>query len=250
MPIWTRGWGWFAPRMRSASGGLKAAFVALGLLAAFCYVFFGLLIFDAGYWALGKIARTQADRRLRVGVPIALVAVYLLVLVAAGSTAPKTSAEATPGPVVTASVTSQPSAVAATASPAAPTVAATAMPTTAPTEPPATPTPTAPPATPEVTAAPSLTVTITGLPPSVAHGANATLSAHTSPSASCTPMVVYASGNASTSTSLVTKTANSSGNVTWTWKVGSNTGPGTSTATVTCTLGSDSNSASKDFEVT
>jgi hypothetical protein len=119
-----------------------------------------------------------------------------------------------------------------------------------------TPAPTAhvtvPPETPVVTApAASLSVSITALPASVAHGANATLGALTSPGATCSASVTYASGTVSSAAGLQTHpVADSSGTVSWTWKVGSNTGPGTSHAYVTCSLSGDSASAGKDFAVT
>ena len=96
----------------------------------------------------------------------------------------------------------------------------------------------------------SLSVTITSLPASVAHGANATMTAQTSPGASCNPTVTYASGTASNSTTLVAKPSNGSGDVSWTWKVGPNTGPGTSYASVTCTLNGVSGTDTKTFDVT
>ena len=132
--------------------------------------------------------------------------------------------------------------------------AATAAPTTAVTAPPkTTPPKTAPPATPIVTSPPvaSLSVHITSLPASVSHGANATLVAVTSPGATCSASVTYASGTVSTAAGLQTQpVAGSSGSVSWTWKVGSSTKPGTSTATVTCSLGGASASSSQTFEVT
>ena len=74
MPIGSRCWRWFEPRLRSGSTGMKAGLAALFVCAAFVYVFLGPLVFDASYWVLGKAARVQADRRLRVGVSVAFVA--------------------------------------------------------------------------------------------------------------------------------------------------------------------------------
>lgn len=125
-----------------------------------------------------------------------------------------------------------------------PTASATAAPTAHVTSPPAPPVVTAPPPA-------SLSVTITSLPASVGHGANATLVAVTSPGATCTASVTYASGTVSTASGLQTKpVADSSGAVSWTWKVGTNTGPGTSTASARCTLGGASASDSRTFVVT
>jgi hypothetical protein len=121
--------------------------------------------------------------------------------------------------------------------------ATTAAPTAHVTSPPVTPVATAP--------AGPLSVNITSLPASVAHGANATLVAVTSPGATCSASVTYASGTVSGAAGLQTKpVADSSGTVSWTWKVGASTGPGTSHADVTCSLGGDSATASKDFEIT
>lgn len=126
--------------------------------------------------------------------------------------------------------------------------------TTAAPTPTATPTAnvTAPPETPVVTApAASLSVSITALPASVTHGANATLGALTSPGATCSASVTYASGTVSSAAGLQTHpVADSSGTVSWTWKVGSSTRPGTANAHVTCSLSGDSAGAGKDFAVT
>jgi hypothetical protein len=147
MPIGTRGWRWFGPKVLAASPGMKAALVALGVFAAFCYAFLGPLVFDAAYWVLGKIARTAADRRLRIGISVAFVVVYLVAVSLAGSTAKTTGAGASSSPVVAANASS-PAAITATGT------AATPLPT--PTPAPATPTP-APTATPVPTATPSPT---------------------------------------------------------------------------------------------
>ncbi len=67
----------------------------------------------------------------------------------------------------------------------------------------------------------------------VSKGANATLTAQTSPNASCTITVYYKSG-ASSAAGLVPKAADASGRVFWTWKVGSRTTSGTWRIAVTC----------------
>jgi hypothetical protein len=120
---------------------------------------------------------------------------------------------------------------------------------------PATPTlaPTATTASVEPTPAPvaSLSVQITSLPASINHGGNATMVAITSPGATCSSSVTYASGTVSTAAGLQTHPlADAAGSVSWTWKVGTSTKPGTSTASVTCQLGGDSASDSATFEVT
>ena len=130
--------------------------------------------------------------------------------------------------------------IALTASPTNP--AATAAPTAH-----ITSRPTAPAATSQPAA---LKVQITSLPASINHGANATLVAVTSPGATCSATVTYASGTVSTAAGLKTKpVADSAGTVSWTWKVGTSTKAGTSTAKVTCSLGGHSASASKTFTV-
>jgi hypothetical protein len=127
-------------------------------------------------------------------------------------------------------------------------------------------TPTAgPSATPEASAQPSskpsaqpstssgaaLSVRITSLPASIKHGANATLVAVTSPGATCTASVTYASGTVSSAKGLQTEpSAGSSGKVSWTWKVGTSTKPGVSSAEVTCQFGASSASTSRSFRVT
>ena len=99
MPIGRRGWRWFWPRFRSGSTGSKVAFGALLVCAAWVYAFLGLVVFDAAYWVLGKIARAQADRRIRVGLSVAFVAVYLIGISIAAASSPQANgpgASATP----------------------------------------------------------------------------------------------------------------------------------------------------------
>ena len=132
MPIGTRSWRWFEPRLRSGSAGTKAGFGALLVCAGFVYVFFGPLVFDASYWVLGKIARGGPDRRLRVGASIALVVVYLAVLGVYGSTATGSPAAGSPStPLLAASAVSQSASPTAATSPT-PTAPASPSPTAAP----------------------------------------------------------------------------------------------------------------------
>ncbi|MFI5259258.1 MAG: hypothetical protein ACHQ01_06590 [Candidatus Limnocylindrales bacterium] len=110
-----------------------------------------------------------------------------------------------------------------------------------------------PTATPGATAGPvgSLSVSITSLPASVGHGTNATMVALTSPGATCSASVTYASGTVSTAAGLQPHpVADASGSVSWTWKVGTTTKPGASTATVSCSLGGSTASVSQTFQVT
>jgi competence protein ComEC len=67
----------------------------------------------------------------------------------------------------------------------------------------------------------------------VSKGANATLTAKTSPNASYTITVYYKSG-ASKAAGLGPKTADASGMVSWTWKVGSKTTSGTWRIVISC----------------
>ena len=107
---------------------------------------------------------------------------------------------------------------------------------------------TSPPATSVVTAPTAkLSVTITGLPASVAPSADATMVVVTSPGAKCTPRVTYVSGTVSKAQGLVVQVADTSGSVSWKWTVGPSTGAGTSTASVTCLLGGASASASQNL---
>ncbi len=97
----------------------------------------------------------------------------------------------------------------------------------------------------------ALSVKITSLPSAVAPGSTATLTAVTSPGATCTARVEYASGTVSAAAGLQPQdVAGSSGGVSWTWTVGTSTGAGTSTATVTCSLGGATASVAGTFQVT
>ena len=125
MPIGSRGWHWFEPRLRSGATGAKAGPAALLVLATFAYVFLGPLVFDASYWVLGKAARVGADRRFRVGLSVAVVAVYIVAVGVSASTAPKGNARQGPSiPVAAASTAS------ASPSVASATIASTTDPTT------------------------------------------------------------------------------------------------------------------------
>jgi competence protein ComEC len=79
----------------------------------------------------------------------------------------------------------------------------------------------------------SVTLTILSVTSPVSKGSNATLSARTSPNASCSIVVSYKSGPSHAS-GLGSKIADSSGAVSWTWKVGSGTTSGTWPISVTC----------------
>jgi hypothetical protein len=67
----------------------------------------------------------------------------------------------------------------------------------------------------------------------VSRGAIASLTAKSSPNASCSITVYYKSG-ASSAAGLSPKTADSNGMVSWSWKVGARTTPGTWRIVVTC----------------
>ncbi len=146
MPIGKKGWNWFEPKLRAGSTGMRVAWAALLVVAAFCYAFFGPLVFDVAYWLLGKIARVQADRRLRAGVSIVFVVVYFVAVSLTGSTQPNSTG---------AGATSTPLVAMATASPSAsPTASPSASPTASPSA-----SPTVPSATPSITASPSVAPT-------------------------------------------------------------------------------------------
>lgn len=76
------------------------------------------------------------------------------------------------------------------------------------------------------------------------------VSAITSPGASCTAKATLPSGRDSTATGLQgAQTAGSDGGVSWTYKTQSNTTKGTGTHTVTCQLNGQTASASAPFTV-
>lgn len=81
---------------------------------------------------------------------------------------------------------------------------------------------------------------------SVLAGADASLSAITSPYATCSLSVTLPSGAESQSQGLGSATADSSGTLQWSWQTGWRTDPGTATATVTC----GSEAASTTFQIT
>jgi hypothetical protein len=110
---------------------MRAGLAALLVCSAFVYAFLGPLVFDAAYWVLGKIARVAADRRLRIGASVALVAVYLGVLSVSGSTGPRVNSPgATSTPLVVANGTGSSASLIASpsASPAVSTTSAPASP--------------------------------------------------------------------------------------------------------------------------
>jgi hypothetical protein len=80
-------------------------------------------------------------------------------------------------------------------------------------------------------------------------GTPTTVTATTSPWASCTVQVRYASGSLSGSSSLKgAQAAGSDGTVSWTWKT-STSRPGPATATVTCSLGGKTATSTAQFTV-
>jgi hypothetical protein len=88
--------------------------------------------------------------------------------------------------------------------------------------------------------------TITATPSGVTPGDYASLTAQTSPGATCSLAVTLPSGARSASAGLGPATADITGRVTWTWKISTRTTPGTATATVSCATGS---SVSAPFQV-
>ncbi len=134
MPIAARGWRWFKAKWRSGSTGIRVGLGALFAGVGFVYVCYGPLVFDAAHWALGKMVRVRDDRRIRVGVSVALAIVYLAALGASASTVRKTPASGdSPSPIaaVVATATTAPSA-GLTGSAPAPTPDATQIVTPAP----------------------------------------------------------------------------------------------------------------------
>ena len=121
---------------------------------------------------------------------------------------------------------------------------ATRLPTNAPTV-----EPTAKPATVAPTQAPAaaLALQIVSVTSPIAKGANATLSAKTSPGASCTIAVYYKTK--STAAGLTPKAADANGDVSWAWKVGASTTPGVWRIVVTASKDGKKVSVETPFEV-
>jgi hypothetical protein len=99
---------------------VRAALAALFACAAYVYLLLGPLVFDAGYWAFGKVARLRADRRLRGAISIALVVLYFIAIASVSGSSQKMTAVGTSAPVVAIATVAPPS---ATLAPAAPAVA-------------------------------------------------------------------------------------------------------------------------------
>lgn len=95
----------------------------------------------------------------------------------------------------------------------------------------------------------SFDVIILAAPGSVNAGGKASVSARTSPSASCSILVTYKSG-ASKAKGLEPQSADGSGNVSWTWSVGSNSSAGTWPVDVTCQANGASKSTQTQVTVT
>ena len=95
----------------------------------------------------------------------------------------------------------------------------------------------------------ALRVRVSVSPDPTSDGTATTITGATSPGASCTVRVVYASGSASTSSALAgSQTAGSGGMVSWTWKP-STRRPGPATATVTCSLGGKTATGTAGFTI-
>lgn len=94
-----------------------------------------------------------------------------------------------------------------------------------------------------------LTLQIISVTSPVSQGANATLTAKTTPGALCDIEVVYKSGP-SKAKGLVPKTAGSNGRVSWTWKVGTRTTPGTWPITVMASLNGETVTRQTSITVT
>jgi hypothetical protein len=85
----------------------------------------------------------------------------------------------------------------------------------------------------------STSVRFVTLPDPAVPGSTATMTARTSPGATCSAKVTWPSGTVSAAAGLKpTPTAGDEGLVSWTWNVGRTTKPGTAKASVTCRLGS------------
>ena len=94
----------------------------------------------------------------------------------------------------------------------------------------------------------NLSVTVLSVTSPASGGSTATLTAETTPGASCTITVRYKSGP-STAAGLGPKTAAANGQIAWSWRVGANTTPGTWPIRVRCGTGSETSTATVDFRV-
>ena len=110
MPVGSRFWRWFSARWSRSAAVVKVGLATLLVFAGLVYVFYGPLVFDATYWAVGKLARVRADRRIRLGASFALVAVYLAVLGVSASTRQKVVPGGSTGSPVVAAAAPSPSA--------------------------------------------------------------------------------------------------------------------------------------------
>jgi hypothetical protein len=94
-----------------------------------------------------------------------------------------------------------------------------------------------------------LRVRVTTTPAAVSRGQQLTITASTSPGASCTVRVTYPDGYVSRASSLQgSKTADSSGSVSWSWHVGS-TASGTARVGVTCSLSGRTATGGTTFQI-
>jgi phosphatidylserine/phosphatidylglycerophosphate/cardiolipin synthase-like enzyme len=112
-----------------------------------------------------------------------------------------------------------------------------------------TPSSTVPPKTGPVKTGSGLRVRVTTTPAAVSRGQQLTITASTSPGASCTVRVTYPDGYVSRASSLQgSKTADSSGSVSWSWHVGS-TASGTARVGVTCSLSGRTATGGTTFQI-
>jgi hypothetical protein len=117
---------------------------------------------------------------------------------------------------------------------------------------PLSPPPAAPVATPTQTAGSgqtgAFTVRASVSPNPMPYSSEATLTARTSPGASCTARVVYSTGSVPTSFHGTAQTVPASGSVSWSWHEETKGSGGT--ASVTCSLGGKTATAAASFSVT
>ena len=69
------------------------ALAGLFACAAYVYLLLGPLVFDAGYWVLGKLGRLRGERRWRAGLSVAFVVVYFLALASVSGSSNRLTAE-------------------------------------------------------------------------------------------------------------------------------------------------------------
>jgi hypothetical protein len=114
MPIWRWGYGWFRARVAANHGWTRAAIVAAGAVCGFFYIY--VVLFDAAYWVVGRLAAHRVNQRARAGISVTLaVVVFAAVGLSAGR--PVDGPASSPAAVAVATSSSAPLSVARASTP-------------------------------------------------------------------------------------------------------------------------------------